>query len=241
VVILRHNTERSLGGRSACMSCRHQLSWHELVPVFSFLALGGRCKNCKTKISIQYPLVELTTGLVFALLFLKFEPVLLLATFSFIVTYAYYAVLFSLLIVVSVYDFRHKIIPDVFAFCFGVLAFAGMFLFSNYGISPHIPGIWDLLAGVLVAFPFAAIWFLSRGTWMGLGDAKLTLGLGWMLGLARALSGVVIAFWAGALIGIILIAFTKKYKIKSEIPFAPFLVIGAIFAFLFELHLFPFF
>src|SRR3989344_4006867 len=93
----------------------------------------------------------------------------------------------------------------------------------------------------LLALPFAAIWFLSRGTWMGLGDAKLALGLGWLLGFSQALSGVVLAFWSGAVIGALLIALTKKYGMKSEIPFAPFLVLGAVIAFLFELHLFPIF
>ncbi|HEY4502988.1 MAG TPA: prepilin peptidase, partial [Candidatus Paceibacterota bacterium] len=67
------------------------------------------------------------------------------------------------------------------------------------------------------------------------------LGLGWFLGLSRALSGVVVAFWSGAIIGIILMIFSRKYGMRSEIPFAPFLVLGAVIAFLFELHLFPFF
>ena len=66
VVILRFNTERSFGGRSGCMSCRKKLFWYELVPLFSFLGLKGRCKNCKTKISWQYPLVEFITGLIFS-------------------------------------------------------------------------------------------------------------------------------------------------------------------------------
>ncbi len=74
---------------------------------------------------------------------------------------------------------------------------------------------------------------------MGLGDAKLALGLGWLLGFSRILSGVVVAFWSGAIIGFLLIVFSKKYGIKSEIPFAPFLVFGVLVAFLFELHLFP--
>src|SRR3989338_5650181 len=212
VVILRYNTARTFGGRSACMSCQNTLSWHELIPLFSFVILGGRCKNCQTKISWQYPAVELLTG-----------------------------VIFSLLIVVAVYDLKHKIIPDMLAFIFGILAFLGLFFFTSYGFYPHLPGLWDFLAGPLIAFPFAAIWFLSRGTWMGLGDAKLAVGLGWLLGLSRGLSGVVVAFWSGAVLGALLIALTKKYGMKSEIPFAPFLVLGAVIAFLFELHLFPIF
>ena len=74
---------------------------------------------------------------------------------------------------------------------------------------------------------------------MGLGDGKLAIGLGWLLGLARATSGVVVAFWSGAIIGIILLITQRKYGMKSEIPFAPFLALGAYIAFIFELHLFP--
>ncbi|OGJ02185.1 hypothetical protein A3G53_02225 [Candidatus Nomurabacteria bacterium RIFCSPLOWO2_12_FULL_44_11] len=241
VVILRYNTARTFGGRSACMSCQNTLSWHELIPLLSFVILGGRCKNCQTKISWQYPAVELLTGVIFALLFLKFQDIFFLYTLPFALTYAYYGAAFSLLIVVAVYDLKHKIIPDMLAFIFGILAFLGLFFFTSYGFYPHLPGLWDFLAGPLIAFPFAAIWFLSRGTWMGLGDAKLAVGLGWLLGLSRGLSGVVVAFWSGAVLGALLIALTKKYGMKSEIPFAPFLVLGAVIAFLFELHLFPIF
>ena len=121
---------------------------------------------------------------------------------------------------------------------FGILAFIGMFLFSGYGFNPHIPSVWEFLSGIFIALPFALMWLISKGTWMGLGDAKLSLGLGWLLGLSRVLSGAVVAFWSGAIIGLILIIFSKKHGMKSEIPFAPFLVFGALIAFLFELHLF---
>src|ERR1035437_10118568 len=121
VVILRLNTQKSLGGRSGCMSCLNKLSWYELIPVFSFLGLRGRCKNCKAKISIQYPIVELITGFIFAALFLKFQNVFFFNTvpvFSF--TYAFYAVAFSLLLVIAVYDIRHKIIPNKLSLILGV-------------------------------------------------------------------------------------------------------------------------
>jgi leader peptidase (prepilin peptidase)/N-methyltransferase len=147
--------------------------------------------------------------------------------------------MFSILVVISAYDLRHKIIPDMLALIFGIAAFAGMFFFSGYGFQPHIPSLFEFLAGPIIALPFALVWLLSRGAWMGLGDAKLALGLGWLLGLSRVLSGVVVAFWSGAIIGIILLAFSKKHGMKTEIPFAPFLVLGALLAFLFELHLFP--
>jgi leader peptidase (prepilin peptidase)/N-methyltransferase len=72
VVIYRTNTGKSLLGRSACMSCKKRLAWYELVPIFSFIFLNGRCGHCKTRISYQYVLVEFLTGLVFALIYLKF-------------------------------------------------------------------------------------------------------------------------------------------------------------------------
>jgi len=239
VVILRLNTERSFGGRSGCMSCMNTLSWYELIPVFSFLGLRGRCKNCKAKISIQYPIVELITGFIFAALFLKFQNIFFYNTvpvFSF--TYAYYAVAFSLLLVIAVYDIRHKIIPDKLSLILGIWSFLGLFFFSSSGFYPHIPSILELASGLIIAAPFALFWLVSSGKWMGLGDAKLAISFGWLLGLSRALSGVVVAFWVGAIVGLTLVIFSKKHGMKSEIPFAPYLVLGTLIAFLFELHLF---
>ena len=220
------------------MSCQNKLVWYELIPILSFLGLKGRCRNCKTKISIQYPLVELVTGLIFAALFLKFQDVFFFNTLIFSFTYAYYAVVFSLLIVIAVYDLRHKIVPDALSFILGVLGFVGLFFFNSYGFYPHMPSILEFLSGLLIALPFLLFWLVSSGTWMGLGDAKLAIGLGWLLGLSRALSGVVVAFWIGALFGLSLVIFSKKHGMKSEIPFAPYLVLGTLLAFLFELHLF---
>lgn len=245
VVIYRLNTKRSLGGRSACMSCQNKLSWHELIPLFSFLGLQGRCRNCKTKISIQYPLVELVTGLIFAGVFLKLADIYNFFDLAFIIAYIYYATLFSLLVVIAVYDLKHKIIPDLLAFVFGSLAFIGLFIFQNYIFLPHIPDLLEFLSGVFIAFPFALFWLVSSGRWMGLGDAKLALGIGWLLGFTGALSGLAIAFWSGAIIGITLVILSKNSKIKrmgmkSEIPFAPFLVFGAVMVFLFGLNFFGF-
>jgi len=248
VVIFRMNTQKSFfgsfGGRSACMSCKNKLTWYELVPLFSFLGLRGRCRTCKSKISIQYPLVELVTGLIFALLFLKFENIFFSSGFVFFITYLYYAVIFSILIVITVYDLRHKIIPDILSFVFGALAFIGLFFFHSNGIYWYIPSIMDFLSGLLIALPFAFFWLVSGGRWMGLGDAKLAIGIGWMLGLSGALSSLTIAFYFGAIVGLFLIIFSKiygwKYKMKSEIPFAPFLVLGTVLVFLFELNFFVF-
>jgi prepilin signal peptidase PulO-like enzyme (type II secretory pathway) len=220
------------------MTCQNTLCWYELIPLISFFALGGKCKNCKTKISIQYPIVEFLSGLIFAGLFLKFQDIFFINTLVFSISYAYYATMFSILLVIGVYDFKHKIIPDILSLIFGLVAFVGIFFFSDYLFFPHIPTVLEFLSGILLALPFALLWLVSKGTWMGLGDAKLALGLGWLLGFSRILSGVVVAFWSGAILGIFLIAFSKKYGMKSEIPFAPFLVLGVLIAFFFELSLF---
>jgi len=242
VVILRFNTNKSLGGRSGCMVCQKKLNWYELIPIFSFFALQGRCSGCQTKISIQYPLVELATGVIFGVLFCKFSTLFYADTLMFAFTYAYYAIVFSLLLVITVYDIKHKIIPDLLAFIFGAFAFAGIFFFDNTissGVfSPHIPTLMQFLGSFIIAIPFALLWLVSGGRWMGLGDAKLAVGLGLLLGFAKVLSGAVLAFWSGATVGLALIATRKLHGMKSEIPFAPFLALGAFIAFVLDLNIF---
>ncbi len=240
VVILRYGTHKNFGGRSACMSCQNQLKWHELVPLFSYLFLKGRCSSCKTKISAQYFWVELATGLIYGSLFLKFADIFYGNTLIFAFTYAFYVTVFSLLMVITVYDIKHKIIPDALAVTLGIMAFVGLFLFSGHLFYPHIPSIGEFLSGFLISIPFALLWLLSGGRLIGLGDAKLAVGLGWLLGISRMLSGTVVAFWAGAIIGVALLIFSKKHGMKSEIPFAPFLILGSFIAFLLELHIFSF-
>src|SRR3989344_7889253 len=115
VVVLRYGT-KSISGRSFCFSCGKTLRWFELIPLFSFLAQGGRCRNCKAHISLQYPLVEFVTGLVFvAVAWKNLQPTTynlqLYSPLSWSVVGCQLLV-FSLLIALSVYDLKHKIIPD---------------------------------------------------------------------------------------------------------------------------------
>lgn len=240
VVICRINTSKSLRGRSACMSCESKLCWYELIPVFSFLALSGRCRSCKSKISLQYPLVELGSGVVFVALFCKFQNLFFADPAVFALTYLYYAVAFSILLVIVGYDLRHMIIPDQLSLAFGVLAFFGLFFVNGgvFSLQFQMPNTLEFFSGIFIATPFALLWLASRGAWMGLGDAKLALGLGWFLGLAFALSALVLSFWVGTIIGLGLIFFARGYGLKSQIPFAPYLVLGSFIAFIFELNLF---
>lgn len=217
VVILRHNTgESAFKGRSRCFSCKKILSWYELVPILSYLIQKGRCRNCGSKISIQYPLVEFVTGLLFLLAFNNFQ--------SMEVELPYVWAIISLLIIIAVYDLRHQIIPDLFVWLFNLLTFCYLLFVIGYSLN-HI------LSGFAFAVFFAFIWLISRGKWMGLGDAKLALGLGWMLGPVKTLSAFMFSFWLGGLCSIFLLLLGKgKYGMKSQIPLAPFLIAGSLLA-----------
>jgi prepilin signal peptidase PulO-like enzyme (type II secretory pathway) len=211
VVALRYNTGRSINGRSACFSCGHKLSWYELVPLFSFIASLGKCRSCKSKISWQYPLVEALTGILFVLLFNYFGLTLHLL---------FWVILVSLLIVIGVYDLRHKIIPDGLVYAFSIIALLGHVLLGEFNF-------WFVAAGIILFIPFFFLWFISKGKWIGLGDGKLALGFGFALGLVDGISAIVLAFWIGAVVSVLLLAFKgKQLTIKSEIPFGPFLILG---------------
>ena len=241
VVILRYNTGRHITGRSGCPHCGRQLRWFELLPIVSFLAQMGKCRTCESKISKQYPLVELLTALLFVLTYWSFGVENLL-------TLLFSLVIWSLLVVILVYDMRHKIIPDAFVYTFVALAFIALFIPAHVGESFSAPSLSILFAGPLIALPFALLWLVSGGRWMGLGDAKLALGIGWVLGLTGGLSALFFAFWIGAVVSIALVCIDYvrsthsralsgahgRFTMKSEVPFAPFLILG--FAIVFFLH-----
>jgi len=220
----------------------NKLAWYELIPVVSFIVLVGRCRSCQTKISLQYPIIELISGILFAAIFLKFRDTFFISPLDFSVVYIYTALFFSTLLVISTYDIKHKIIPDALSLLLGVVSFFGLFFIGSHGsfvqvsYNPYIPSLLDIMAGPIVALPFALIWLISRGKWMGLGDAKLMLGIGWFLGLSGAFSGAIFAFWSGAIIGVLLMIVSKKYKMKTEIPFAPYLVLGTLIVFFFNVR-----
>lgn len=211
VLGIRFNSGSTLGGRSFCVVCRKSLHWWELVPVISFVGLRGKCSECKTKISWQYPIVELWTGLIFATVPLLTIPV------------------FCIFVVITIYDFRHKIIPDTLVYSAILLSV----LFRAYSGG----NLFDWLAGPILFIFFASVWFLSKGRAMGFGDAKLALAIGLLLGAPMGFSAFVLAFWIGTVITLsfmllarLKVALFKKGKkltMKSEIPFAPFLIIGA--------------
>jgi len=231
VVALRFNTGKGLGGRSMCMSCGKTLTWKELVPIFSFMAQKGSCRKCKSKISWQYPLVEFIAGAIFVLIFMTFPPVSILAGITTLIQ----IVAAGLLLVISVYDIKHKIIPDILVYTFDGLAFVSIFIGGSSWW--HIPSISMLISGPILALPFALLWVVSKGKWMGLGDAKLVLGLGWLLGISAGINAIILAFWIAAVVSVIWLFVTyRRFKPRTEIPFGPYLIIGFYLVLLFGIQ-----
>ena len=137
VVILRLNTGQSIiSSRSKCFSCAKKLRWYELLPIVSFIFLRGKCSVCKTKISWQYPAVEILTGLIFLQIFnlpvrqagFQFS-IFNEFYFPFLLFTFYFWIVFSLLIIIAVYDYRHQIIPNLFVWIFNGLAFLNLWNF----------------------------------------------------------------------------------------------------------------
>ena len=250
VVILRQGIGKGRRKRSICLSCGEKLNSRDLVPILSFFWLKGRCRFCKSKISWQYPLVEIFTGALFGL---SFWYVYLMKPTGFaIVNFLFLSAISSVLMIIFVYDLRHKIISDWSVIVLGVLAFSRL-VFLNWGNLAGSDFLFSLLSGFIVALPFFLFWFLSRGRWMGLGDSKLMLGLGWFLGWSLCLPATALAFWIGAIVSIFLIlvknisTVAKKFAIfrrlpavglKTEVPFAPFLIFSALFSFFFNFNVF---
>lgn len=256
VVLFRYNTGKTVMGRSKCFSCKRTLSVIDLVPVLSYVAFRGRCRTCKSKISIQYPLVELTTGILFAAVYNLFSPLMYVHLTQFATQVIYVLISVSLLVLITVYDMRHKIIPDAFVFTFAILSFLTLFLgFNSFGeLQVRVPQLLELVSGFILAFPFYLLWLISDGRWMGFGDAKLALGFGWFLGLSKGATAIVFGFWIGAAVSVILLALSKvsekyankkffgfkipKLSMKSEIPFAPFLIAGLLTVLFFGYNIF---
>ncbi len=238
VVIYRFQSGRGLGGRSICMSCSRTLSWFELVPLASFIVQDGRCRTCKTRISPQYLIVEALTGFIFMLLTLKYIALLPAHTSLFVALLVYAMYFFSLLVVISVYDFRHKIIPDKLVYTFIVCAFLGQFFVHGTSVGFAMPSALALFSGLIIALPFALIWYFSQGRAMGLGDAKLMIGIGYLLGLSQGVVAVMLGFIFGAVTALSLLLLRRsRFTMKSEIPFGPFLAVGALVVFLYTIDI----
>lgn len=227
VLIDRLSQDKSIvSPPSHCDYCKKTLAWYDLIPVFSFLMLRGRCRYCKKKLSWQYPVVEVTTGVFFLLVFLSFET----SNFPFSIFHLpliFHLFIVSALIVIFFADLKYGIIPDKIVF--PAIAVNLVFLISQY---PNIL-ISHILSAVGAFVFFLAIFLFTRGRGMGFGDVKLALLLGLFLGFPNIVFALYAAFLTGALVSIILLVAQRK-KLKEAIAFGPFMVSGSLFVFFFE-------
>jgi len=223
-VIYRLDKKESfLSGRSFCPSCKKELNVLDLIPVLSYLSLKGKCRYCKERISLQYPLVEMGTAFLFVFAFYSSSP--FLGLFN-ALTFLFLILISSFFIIIFVYDLKHFLILDK-------VLYPAVFITFLYRLLDYKSLLFNYLpVAVLATLFFLFIFLVSRGKWMGFGDVKLAFLLGFFLGFPNVLAGFFFSFLIGAVVGVGLII-AKKSKLKSEVPFAPFLVIGSLIGFYF--------
>lgn len=205
---------------SHCVNCNHKLSWYELIPVFSWVFLGGRCKSCHKKISIQYPLIELLTAVMFSCCYLLYGN-------SFNTAIA--IVLSSIAIITLITDTRWMIILDEVIIIGGILL--AILYFVGFGtdvfISHLIGGVVLFLIMLLVKL-IADFAFKTES--LGWGDIKLSL----IAGLILELKLGIVYIFLGAILALPYGLFTSIKKKESLLPFGPFLVLSIIILFVFN-------
>jgi prepilin signal peptidase PulO-like enzyme (type II secretory pathway) len=203
--------------RSACTNCGHKLSWYELVPIFSFIFLRGKCISCKSKISFRYPITEFIVGLM-AFYFLPKD-----IDFSSGSSYLFYFAVFCILLAHFQIDLAHKILPDS-------LNFILLLLFLSYTIFHYHWTHWFLGGALGFLFPLAITWlfYLLRGqVGLGGGDIKLFGILGIYLGPEQVLKNIFLSCFLGAIVGALLI-WKKILKKNEPLAFGPFIIIVAV-------------
>lgn len=211
VIFRLHKKQGFVRGRSKCPECKKELSVIELIPLISFLIQAGKCRKCKKPISVQYPLVELASGLLFlaCYLFYGLQPRLVLSL-----------VYICFLIIIFVYDFKYSLIPDAVVLPAVATALIGEILID--------PSFTRLVLGGIIGLGFFLVQYLvSRGKWIGAGDLRLGLFMGFALGWPSILAAILIAYVIGAFMAVALVAFKKK-SWKDQIPLGTFLTAAAV-------------
>ncbi|MBI4085660.1 MAG: prepilin peptidase [Candidatus Liptonbacteria bacterium] len=243
----------SQSSRSRCPSCGAELRWFELIPIFSFFIQKGRCRRCRRRICLQYPLVEFISGFVFVFVPSQLARFFTLQSSLFVILSALWISVFSILLLISLIDFRLRIIPDEANIMLLVLGIFIIFFQPFNNLQGSFLGHYALLSGlrqnvllnhlfalfVAGAF-FAFLILLTRGRAMGVGDLKLASALGFVFGWPDIILINVLSFVIGSFIGIGAIMLNKK-KMKSYIAFGPFLGAASLAVFFFGYQIVDFY
>lgn len=229
-LIWRLHKSESMFNRSYCPKCHHNISWYDNIPVLSFIFLLGKCRHCRKKISLQYPLVEIITGILFTLAViynLKLAVLNSIDYFDLIINYKFliiiikYWFLISIMTIVFIYDMRWYLILDKI-----VLPASFILFFLNLLLGFSWLNL--LTAGVIGASFFLAQFLISKGRWIGGGDIRLGLLMGIGLGsISYIILSIILGYFIGSIVGISLILAGKK-KWGSKIPLGVFLSTSTI-------------
>lgn len=233
VVINRLNLRQNLiSPGSHCPECKHKLGFFDLIPVFSFIFLRGKCHYCHKKISWQYPLVEFATAISFLLIFFKFVDINNI-NLDFIVILEQLLIYFfftSILIIIFVYDLKHYLIPNKIIYPAIIITLLIQILpipeFPNISISSLIIG--SLIPGIF----FLILVLLSKEKWMGAGDVKLGFLCGLIVGYPNIFVALFISFVGGAFVAVLLMLFKKK-NLKGKMPYGTLLTTATFITILF--------
>lgn len=224
VVTLRFGFVETARDRSACGACQATLRWTDLVPLISFLMLRGRCRECGSRLLWQYPAVELAVGLLFAATLALFGiPVTIGSLLTVIALFAFWAAFVGIV----AYDLRHTLVPLPLAYTMiGAAALVRVGVALNGGVWTQAAS--DALWGALLCAGFiVAVVLGTRGRGMGMGDAYIAGALGVLFGFMRGFEVLMLSFWIGAVVGLVLIL-AGRGRMKSEVPFAPFMFAAAV-------------
>jgi len=200
---------------SHCPKCRSNISPKDNIPLLSYILLKGRCRNCKSKISIQYPMVELITGLIYLIIYL---------TYGLSIQSLIYIILSSALTIIAFIDLNEQIVPDVISLPGIVIGFIISFLVPYISFINSALGV--VVGGGIILITGLAGSVIFKKEAMGGGDVKLAAMIGAFLGWRYIVISLFLGFFLGALAGIILII-TKIKSREDVVPFGPFIVLGS--------------
>ena len=220
-----------VSGRSFCTKCKKKIIWYDNIPLLSYLFIQGKCRNCNKKISPRYFIVELLTGITFLIIFLSFNSLF---------TLVFLCILSLILIIIFFIDLENFIIPDVLNFSIIFLALLKNFL-PNLNTS-FVQEINQSIIGGIVGY--LSIWIIiflyktiKKVDGMGLGDAKLIAGIGFLFGW----QSIPFVLFISSVLGLIFVIpslLSKRKNMRSEIPFGPFIIASSIVYFNFGDYLY---
>lgn len=259
VIIERIPRGKTIGGRSQCPTCSHELGLTDLVPILSFFVLKSRCRYCQNPISWQYPLIEFFTGLLFVLLFLYFP-----LPYS-----VFYIITFSVLLALFVIDLKFGVVPEIVVYPTAVFVILvrlllptiesvslylrlisdksgfGKYLVKAGFFSTHLflqfqPVLLTIACALLVALFFYLLVIFTKGRGMGTGDIIYAFLVALIAGFPNMFVALFLTFLIGSVVSVFLII-AKHKKFKDTVPLGPFLSLGAFISVIWGNHIVDFY